>query len=400
MQKIIFDSFLKVPGKITFHAKSYDGENFIKQDELFFEFSENISVNDNLIAIVICTFCKNLYGEIYFDLVLNKKTLENISEYTGANVSSKQINDDECYNKQKHNISLNFSGGFDSLAAKILLGNLVELVAINFTGEGFKREYEFFKKFNPYTITTNFRQLGYSNERNDWTFMGVASILYSDYLNLDYQIFGTIFEASPYHGIKEYSSRENYVTPPFNYAGLSDLKIVQGLTEIGTALVLCNTQPHLINDSLISLSTPGSEKRYRKQFIIQILVKKFKFKNIFIELTEPPSQDKIRSWGSNFALDFLALYFLKNAGFDETSKTVKDIPEGVLTFVENHSLEFYEKYDTNFLNNVPIDIKSTFIKNLSESGIYPFNEQDFIELSEVMNLLGEFYPNIKKLYGK
>lgn len=388
MKKIVFDSFLKTPEKITFNVNSYEGNDLIKHDELFFEFSEEVSVNDNLIAIALCTFCKNMADEIYFDLTLHEKTIENISEYTHAKVSSKLLNNEEFINKNNNNISLNFSGGFDSLTAKILLEDLVDLVAINFTGV-LKREHDFFKKFKPHTVTTNFRELGYSNEHNDWTFMGVASILYSDFLNLGYQIFGSIFESSPSNGIKEVSLRKKVMFPPFTYAGITDLKVIPCLTNVGTALVLCNTHPYLINDSLVSLSGKGSRKLYVKHLIIRILIKRFNLKNIYLEPVEPPID--IIPWGSNFAVDFLTLYFLKYSGFDEVSKIVNNIPEKVLSFVESHSLEFYEKYDTNFLNNVPENIKVILIKNLTESKIYPFNENDFGELKDVMELLSEYY---------
>lgn len=396
MKKVIFDSFLKTPKRITFDVKSYEDNVLIKQDELFFEFSEEVSVNDNLIAIALCTCCRNKYDEIYFDLALHDKTIENIYEYTQAKVTSKIINNEEFIN-ERNNISLNFSGGFDSLAAKILLGDIIDLVAINFTG-GYIREYNFFKNFKPYIVTTNIRQLGYSNEENDWTFMGIGSILYSDFLNLNYQVFGTTLDSTPYNGIKEISLTKEFVSYPFNYAGIGDLKIIPCLTTIGTALVVCNTLPYLINDSLVSLSYPGSRKRYLKQSIIKILIKRYNLKYIYIESVEPPIE--ITPWGNDFTVDFITLYVLKHLGFDETSKIVNNIPENVLNFVETHSLEFYEKYNTNFLNNVPEKIKLILIKNLTESKIYPFNENDFQEFNEVMKLLGEYYPIIKELYKK
>lgn len=58
--------------------------------------------------------------------------------------------------KERTGCILNFSGGFDSLAALYLMPEDTKLVAIDFGG-WFEREKEFFKQFHPYTLKTNFR---------------------------------------------------------------------------------------------------------------------------------------------------------------------------------------------------------------------------------------------------
>ena len=328
---------------------------------------------------------------------MTQNIVNNLEKFTNAKINTKQIIDDEqnnLANYKKENSSnkiiLNFSGGFDSLAAKILLGDYAELVSISF----FDIEYDFFKKFKPHILKTNFRQLGYAE--NDWTFMGVGSILFSDYLNSKFHLFGTVFEAFHMHATQEFSSQKKFIEEPFNFIGITDLKLIQGLTEIGTALVLCNTYPHLVNDSLTSLSQPKTEKRYRKQIITDILQKKFDL-NIYLEPTEPPMKENRLNWGKYFSVDFLSLYMIKYAGIEETSKILKNIPEEAIEFSKNHELTFYERFDTNFLNNIPNEFKTEITKNLANAKILPYDQNDFKELHDVNVFLSKFYPFLKDI---
>lgn len=397
MLKIVFDSFNKMPGHITLNIKTYENNNLVKDDEIYFKMDVPLIISDSQLAIALSTFCRRGYDEIYFDLSLTPDLINKLTIFTNAKISTKQILEHEhnnsIYHHQKHcgKIALNFSGGFDSLAAKILLGNYVELISISF----FDIEYNFFKKFKPHILETNFRQLGYAE--NDWTFMGVGSILFKEFLNHDYHVFGTVFEAFHMHATQEFSSKKKFIEEPFNFAGITDLKIIQGLTEIGTALVLCNTYPHLVNDSLTSLSQPKTEKRYRKQIIINILQKKFNINDIYLEPTEPPTDENKLIWGNYFAVDFLALYMIKYAGIEETSKILRDIPEEAIDFAKNHTLTFYERFNPNFYNNIPDEFKTVISINLAKSKVLSYDQNDFNELHEVNVFLSKYYAFLKNI---
>ena len=390
MLKIVFDTFNISPGNITFHAKTYDDGNLIKDDEIYFKFSREMEVNDNLIAISLSTFCAQKYDEIYMDLAIHEDTISNISSFTRAKVTSKIIDNNEFIVGNKNNMALNFSGGFDSLAEKFLLGDLAELVSIAF----FSSETNFFKKFSPHILETNFRQLGYN--ANTWTFMGVASVLFSNSLNIKYHTFGTVFESYYLQASRNFSLRDVFYSIPFNYADIQDVKLIHAITEIGTALIVCRAYPYLVNDSLASLSVPGTEKRYRKQLIIQALQKKFDL-NVYLELTEPPVEERRLIWGENYVVDFLGLYILKYMGIDETSYILRNIPNEAIDFVNNNSLEFYEKFNPDYLNNIPKQFKSEIVKNLSIVEIYPYNQKDYDDLNSVLKFLSKYHPELNEI---
>lgn len=64
--KIIFDDFIKTEQKIIFNIKIFYNNRLITNDEIYFELSEKIDIDDNLIATALSTLCGKEYDEIYY----------------------------------------------------------------------------------------------------------------------------------------------------------------------------------------------------------------------------------------------------------------------------------------------------------------------------------------------
>ncbi|MBQ2801073.1 MAG: hypothetical protein IJF03_06770 [Lachnospiraceae bacterium] len=290
--------------------------------------------------------------------------------------------------KERTGCILNFSGGFDSLAALYLMPEDTKLVAIDFGG-WFEREKEFFEQFNPYTLKTNFRQE--KLDRNSWTFMGIGAILYAEALNARENVFGTILEATPKHFVKKPNAAYNGNTTPFLYAGLHDVRYTNGLTEVGTALVVSHYAPEMADRSLKSLSNPKTEKRYRKELLLDIVCEKFNRKVEF-ERTEAP--DKKIAFGTNLAVDFLCLYILKNRGMQVANGTVSDIPQEAVEFVATHELKFYERLNCEFVSGTTFssdEARGEFMNKVLKAGVLPYTEMDYAEFREVANFLNTYH---------
>lgn len=250
-------------------------------------------------------------------------------------------------------------------------------------GGWFEREKAFFKEFDPYIVTANFRQLKY--DRNSWTFMGAGAVLLSDYLNAKYNVFGTILEAARSQIRVNPSGVDNLKTYPFSAAGMSDVRYSNGLTEIGTVMLMSHYYPNLLNKSLQSLAATNSEKRYRKQVLSQIVFRKYNYA-IDIDLVPPPNIKKI-AFGSNIATDFLALYELKHAGLDTVNHTITDIPEEAIHMAKNMDLTLYGHLHPAFLETIPPDYKRTYLDKLAAAGVVPYTARDFDELKIVAEFL-------------
>lgn len=371
------------------------GEEGTTSDRLSFELNHPAAPTNDEIALTLSTLCGNAYQSIQMDIAVSDAVLEGIGKFTGAEVTvagtlpyreREPKNDDGA-------IILNFSGGFDSLAALAVMPEDTRLVSVDFGGQ-FDRESGFFKRFDPHILTTNFRQL--KHDRNSWTFMGAGALLFSGYLNARYNVFGTILEANMAQMEELPRAGVSTDTPPFASAGLSDIRYTNGLTEVATAMIVLRYMPEMVNDSLVSLGNPGTEKRYRKQTLTSIVSDRFHMP-VHYDLTEPPQRRL--GWGDYDPIDFLSLYAIKHAGIEEASKTISGIPQEAVDFAQGHRLTFYERLNTNFLGTFPQGLLPDYLAKLAGAGISPYDEEDWKDLRAVVEFL-EAQKAAKELASK
>lgn len=159
-------------------------------------------------------------------------------------------------------------------------------------------------------------------------------------------------------------------------------------------MVVTYFTPELVNESLCSLSQPGSEKRYRKQLFAEIIAKKYN-RNVYIEKTEAPKNQI--EFGTSFPRDFQVFYIIKNRGLEESQKFVKNIPEEAIKLAEELSLDFYEKYNPNYLTCLPKDIRNEIINKLTMAEILPYNETDWKEFIAIRDYLTKYNTVMKNL---
>lgn len=363
-------------------------------DRLFFSLRpETHTLHHDAIACALATMCGRSYGNVYLELTISDKTKALLEDFTGAkwhtlgSIPAIQLQES---NKQ---IMLNFSGGFDSLAAKALLPDDTKLVAVDFGG-WFEREAKFFKQFEPYTLTTNFRKLKY--DREDWTFMGVGACLFAQALGAKYNVFGTIFEANTDTINDQPKCACSLDTMPFSALGLKDMRVTNGLTEVATVMLVTYYYPEHVQASLKSLAAVGSEKLYRKQVLTDIVCKRYRRQVDHIELAVPVKEKVAVPFGVNFALDFLALYELKYAGIEVVSNTVTDVPPEAIELVNRLGMRFYERLNTNFLPTIPKDMRQNYLDKLHAAGIVEYDENDWQEMREVRKLLARYHSGIKE----
>lgn len=353
--------------------------------ELEFEMPGGYQINSDLIAIGLTTLFGTKYDVIEFDGAISESTRESVARLCQAEVTA-NLSTAELNERPGSNIALNFSGGFDSLAARTLLPASSKLLSIDFGG-AFKRERDFFENFNPYIIKTNFRQLGFA--KNTWAFMGVGSILLRDHLSISTYSFGSILEASPYNFIPGLNF-SNDANPWFRAAGLTQLNPALGLTEVGTAMLLCRFHPELISESLVSLAAPGSEKLMRKKLLVRIAGELLGH-NVRVSFASDDNEPLI-AYGESFASDFLVLYICKRLGRATASTLVGNIPDSALALVDSCRLSFYERLNTNFYNNVEGISRLQIFSRCAEAGIDLYDERDWLEFDLVRKLLAEHHP--------
>jgi len=395
-KSIKFFDFSITMGEIHFKCLK-SGEEV---DDLYFKFSHKVIPSNDLISIALSTLCGKEYECIEMDLVVSRDALQKIEQFTKAEVSFTDVNEKIKQNNIKNEeraIALSFSGGFDSFAAYCVMPDDTKLVSLDF-GHWFQREADFFMQFKPYTVQTNFRRLKY--DRASWTFMGVAAILYSDFLNINYHAFGSIFDQNIENFLrnKQDNTYSNYSESFFQHTDMIDVSsFARGLTEVVTVMIVCFYKPEMVKDSLKSLAAQGSEKLYRKSVLVDIVCTRY---NLKIDYEMPDTvKYPIKSpyeFGDFILADFLALYVIKHRGIDAASKTVTGIPSEAVVFVNNLSLDFYEKLNPAFIMDIPIIFRSQYLDKLKNAGVTPYSDKDWDEFYIVRDFISKYNKKLKK----
>lgn len=391
-ESICFWDFQAIPtGGFSCNCRS---SKYGRDDRLEFALSPNPGeVAPDAIAIALSTLCGSAYGKIDIELDVSEQCAKAVEGYTHASVSFSGTK--EAFRPAEPsavNFALNFSGGFDSLAAYSLMPrNLTKLVSMDWGGQFF-REGLFFKRFNPYTVTTNVQRLGYCRET--WTFMGMGMILFARPLDIGYGVFGGNFEASIGQIMRCPRIAKVYQTDPFSFLGIKDMRVAHGLTEVGSIMTVMKLSPSCFGDSLKSLAAPGSEKLYRKSVLSYIVNKKFGC-GVDVQIQNEPVKPAYR-FGDNVALDMLCLYEMKHVGRGIASKTIMDIPADAEDVVRGLDLSFFERLNTNFIGSIPSCCRDYYMSQLMKAGIRPYDEEDWYELDVVCRYLSRWHREFNK----
>lgn len=349
------------------------------------------TLSEDAMALTMSTLCGQDYSAIDIDLSISRTVFDAIREFTKAELSVRKVTD-ALPKGGRSGCALNFSGGFDSLAARAILPEGTPLVSVHFEG-GFDREAEFFTKFDPCVVSTNFRALKY--DRASWTFMGVGMLLFAETLGCRDIIFGTILEASDWQFLKDPPASRRTRIAPFAGLGLKSPPLMQGLSEVGTAMVVAKFYPELIAGALQSLAAPGSEKLYRKYLLAKMSLEN---RGVSISLPECRETEPNRAakWGEHFGCDVLSLYMIKHFGLETAQKMVRGIPDKANELAKRLSLRFLTRMNTNFLKAVPSGLAGCALSRLSDAGILPYDERDWEEFAEVRTFLSSYYARLKE----
>lgn len=382
--RISFENFFQSEGYIRFDYQDDNNSHFIE-----FELSIPIFVREDLIAISLATLCGTKYDTISMELTVSSITKDYIEKFTKAELIINTNDYSMIVSKTKNKHTLNFSGGFDSLASLAFLPKDSTLVSMNFGGH-FQREMSMINKFNSHIVTTNILDTDF--RKNSWLFMMISSILYKDYLDTSYNISGGVIGAG---FLKNSRFINNYNTPTLiSAANMKSIPYTLSLSEIAAIKIAAHNYPDLMDMSLTSLANPTEEKRFRKQLLLEIEIER---SNLDISITNSVKAPKIPhfNWGDNILLDHLALYVIKHRGYDQALSTVNNIPEEAKKLVENLDLTFYDRYFTDVLKFIPKKFHKNYMNTLIESEIRPFEKNDWKEYAETLDFLSKFHDIVQ-----
>jgi hypothetical protein len=264
----------------------------------------------------------------------------------------------------------------------LLAPGLFQLVSFDFGG-CFAREARFFRRFPTTVCHTNLRGKGWHTL--DWRFMGAASCLYADHLDLGATVFADNFEASRWSLASSAAGKPPSLTGPFGAAGLAHGSATRGLTQFGSAMILRALRPDLLGLSLTSLAAPGSEKQFRKRLLLDVVRHRFGGPPpAFASYVYPHERAQ---FGKQLAIDFFNLYCTAAYGPQTTARWIDRPPR-----VHLANLDFVFKFNHDFVHSVPSPMRPTILLRMGAAGIRPFGKTDWEGLDSFRTILARYHP--------
>lgn len=377
---IHFHNLSITPEKIEVEADFDD-----QSHPLFFSFSEPIETDEDHIALTLATLCGQKYDKIRLDFPIRAEILKTIETETNAEVEA-EINENPAQLSSGGGHILSFSGGFDSIAAKLVLPRSTHLVSLDFGG-WFQREAEFFEKFDPLIIKTNIRRVpdqSTSLARNSWLFMGVGALLTSHHFKARFHTFGSIL------GEKLANPAPQSTTPALlRAAGLTEIGATAGVTEIGTTRMVVENRPDLVKESLTSLAGKKDRKNYYKGALVTLVADELGMENPLGSFKE--NWDHPVPFTDSYTTALSALYFISRGREDLISPLFTEIPEESRKFATTLSLDFFNKVDPDFYQDMPSEQRIQAFSSLDRLGYKLFNESDWLEVIQVREHLNSVF---------
>ena len=345
-------------------------------DTIWFQLPVSHRPHPDLVASAIVAVFGSTFSEWEYRAPISSTTLRHLESFTGAEWDVPLYSLDP--RTPGSDTVLNFSGGFDSLAAVALLGDDNPKVSIDF-GSRFERERKFFSKFDTAIVSTNARDF-----ETSWTFMGVGAILLADYFNAGYLSFGSILEASPWGMVAR--EKPKMGNPLFLNIGLRETNPLGGMTEFGTALIAARAFPDLIVESLSSLADRHTEKYKRKFLLLQCVAEEVDDAAVLTQMATPTLKEPIE-FGRHFAADFLAPGMWTHCNGEDWMRR----PGGFESWASEKSFEFYWREIPGLDPHPVLSVEQSISARKSQLGIEPYRSRDWDELRSVLSVISFFH---------
>lgn len=357
-------------------------ECLVQRDDaqhLWIELPFDYKPSPDLVALALATLAGSAFTKVLIDLPIGPNTKGAIERFTKSTVCTPEGKD--VRRRAGELNALNFSGGFDSLAAKVLLPGAA-LISLDFGGR-FSRERNFFQLFRPHVITTNIVELGLN--RYSWEFMGLGALLLKDELNISTYSFGSILGGSLPALIVQPRDQRNGGLSLASPVGLSVKNPVVGLSEIASMRLAVNEHLPLVNDILNSVALPKEDKFLRKA---QMLRATATVHQLPLQIDPVPESKPRREWGSSFATDLSSLYTMKVLGFDEVAETYRNgVPKSVKEGIHGLDVTFLERFNPHAYAGVEPARLSKWYEILVSHNILPYTRSDWESAGKAISLL-------------
>ncbi len=355
-----------------------------QEHELWYEFDRDVKASTNAIAVALSTLCGTKFDSIFYDFPVADETTQLLRKFTKSSVSSSATCPPIAPRGGGHILS--FSGGFDSFAAHRLLGGQAHLVSLDFGG-WFEREAQFFNNFDPLVIKTNIRRTPTQKDSfatNHWTFMATGAILTAEYFGATQHSFGSILGETFSRPVKSPKR-----VAPLELMGLTESPVTNGITELGTAKLLLQSDPRLLTDSIRSLAGSTDRKRFLKTAIATLLAPQY-CENLSLP-SLPEKWPNPISVTDSYTTTMSLLYFISVGKVELIAPLFKEIPDDLLSFASETDMSFMLKANTDHYQFLSSKYSAKLLANLESFGFSPYTEFDWESAKATRQFLNRLF---------
>ena len=282
-------------------------------------------------------------------------------------------------------LGLSFSGGLDSSALRGLLDRLIpnEFVVISSVFGGVHENEAISQATWPPDLScrTDLFRKGFWRGR----FTAAVPLLFADYLNLRALTSAHIFSQDgegTERNIDGHPATFRRKELVYQAGGLDEIHLVRGIDEVGVLRILMRLVPERMQWALAGASDPGTTRNLSRGLSLRILHERD-------QLPAPPFLDGFDltphpHLGGQFFLGGSPILFVVKhygeAGVRALSSLKADLSQIDFSFLDDLSLDYQLKYNTNFVDLIPAEFRAPLLELVYSLGVEPFNERDWEEL--------------------
>lgn len=357
-------------------------------DQIYFEVPPDFHTHNDLVATALMTLVGRAAPVVRFNFPISQRCAEMLAAY----YSLDEVGPIDAALEPRRRgrfLGINFSGGLDSTALLVLLrasGVEIKVITSDY-GEPFRRERIGYEQFHrDVTCATDLRDKGFGRRGR---FNYAVPLLFANYLDLFGIAPGHPFQHEFPPSIESldrgqqplFRSREPAVTS----GGLDEVHIIRGLTSLGCLAIVLTLAPDALERAFIAADAETGTKYVGKALLVHWLCAQRRiavpdFLKSFDTGPAPPASGLANSGVST-------LFMVKRLGVDVAARVAPGIQNRDLSFLEDLTVNFFEKYNTNFISLIPGDMRNQILATLHRCGIYPFDERDWRELGVVRDFI-------------
>lgn len=349
--------------------------------EVCFSTPPDFHTHNDSVAAALMTLVGRESRAARFNFPISRYCAENLARYYLLDDIG-PVDDSMEPRRPGRRLALNFSGGIDSTLAWVLMHDVmrVEPVVITTEYEGFRFERIGYSSYRrDVSCRTNLRAVGLDRMGR---FNFAVPLLYAEYADIWGIATGHTYDHVPrsLESLRD-GRRPRFLDqePSLLAGGLTEVHLLRPIFELTTGFGLVRLAPERVEAALTASGAPGTRKHATKCIVLRYAFERERLPlPPYLQTCPLPSGPPRPE-----AVGWRGLWMVKHLGLEFARTFDPRLWEVDVSFVDDLRLTFLERYNTNFIELVPSDLRAPLLRAFHAAGYAPYDERDFDELQVV-----------------